>query len=144
MFRFFAHDIEIKTTPPTDAALQPASTAVRGTIATEAVGSVAAMSAAASSASSVGGENFLVGPIELSIASIVLHLVGVGATQASAGPKCKIWGHRILHDRAKDGNTEKMWNNSGRKKPHKTLKIRAGKMAVMWKSSADSKHLARR
>jgi hypothetical protein len=28
------------------------------------------------------------------------------------------------------GNTEKMWDNSGRKKPHKTLKIRAGKMAV--------------
>jgi hypothetical protein len=27
-------------------------------------------------------------------------------------------------------NTEKMWDNSGRKKPHKTLKIRAGKMAV--------------
>jgi len=93
---FFAHDIEIKTTPPTDAALHPASTAVRGTIATEAVGSVAAMSAAASSASSVGGENFLVGPIELSIASIVLHLVGVVAAQASAGPKCPIWARRIL------------------------------------------------
>jgi hypothetical protein len=27
-------------------------------------------------------------------------------------------------------NTEKMWDNSGRKKPHKTLKIRAEKMAV--------------
>ena len=32
--------------------------------------------------------------------------------------------------RLKDGNTEKMWDNSGRKKPYKTLKIRAGKMAV--------------
>jgi len=28
------------------------------------------------------------------------------------------------------GNTEKCRDNSGREKPHKTLKIRAGKMAV--------------
>jgi hypothetical protein len=60
-----------------------------------------------------------------------LHIVGSDLQQAAQIPVEQADDAQHHHPANWPlGNTEKMWDNSGRKKPHKTLKIRAGKMAV--------------
>jgi hypothetical protein len=55
---------------------------------------------------------------------------GAGSEQAASEKAPTTTATIAIVDVADLRTVEKKWDNSGRKKPHKTLKIRAGKTAV--------------